>query len=122
MPAPTITAGTAALLAAAAAASGIGSGIAASTAADAQKDAALETAKGPVRGGTERAGNLGEKGFDLGVLEKIGQTAVPMRAPVYGNAGAGAMPVDTNKLFQPKQFGAGFQAGNYNLPNVTRRF
>lgn len=105
--------------------SGVGQGIGASMESDAREDAAREAALGPIRGGTERAGNRGQLSLapSLGALEKIGQIAVPMRPPVYGSAGGPNMPpVDMSKLFQPRQFGTGFQAGNYNLNNVPRRF
>lgn len=116
----TITPGIAALMAASSIASGAGAGISASMEADAAEDAAKEQALGPIRGGTTRAGNKGDVTAtpNLATLEKLGQTSVPMRNPVYGNS---AMPVDLEKLFQPKNFGSGFNAGNYNLTN-TKKF
>ena len=87
---------------------GTGSGIAASMEADATKDAAKMNQEGPVRGGSERAGNKGQVGVmpDASVLEKLGQTSLPLRSPVYGG-----MPVDMNSLFKPQNFGAGFSRG-----------
>lgn len=73
-----------------------------------------EAQMGPVRGGTERAGNKETAGLtpDMSTLEKLGQTALPIRQPVYGD------PIDLTQLSTPQKFGAGFQR-NYK---PTRRF
>lgn len=91
--------------------SGVGTGVSAALSSNDAKEAA----KGPVRGGTERAGNKGEMSSmmpDASTLEKLGQTALPIQSPVYGN------PIDMNQLYNPQKFGSGFTQNYKN----TRRF
>lgn len=121
MAAPTITAATAAMLAASAAATGVGSAISAHESSNAQKAAALEAAKGPVRGGSKRAGNQDEFSLDPDSLEKLGSNSLPLQRPVYGGnmGGDTGAPIDLNALFKPNQFGQGYSVGS---PQQQQRF
>lgn len=90
---------------------GIGTGIGGALQANASKDSQKIAAQGPVRGGSERAGNATNPGQmpDASVLAKLGQTMIPLRSPVYGGG-----PVDMQNAFAPKPFGTGFSTGRPN--------
>lgn len=86
---------------------GVGAGIGSSLESGAKKEAAEISNKGPVRGGSERAGNKGAVALasDPSTLEKLGQTTLPLRNPVYGP------PIDFDSLYQPQKFGSGYSVG-----------
>lgn len=95
---------------------GTGSGIAGAMSASAEKDAAKQAALGPIRGGTERAGNKNGVTPDMATIARIGEASIPIKSPVYGN------PIDPNDLFSPKNFGAGFQRAAFKKPTFNRAF
>jgi len=113
----TITPLAAALLTGGALAGGAGGAISASAGADAAKDAAKEAALGPIRGGTNRAGNRGA--FSLmpnsSIMSRLGENSIPMASPAAGQ------PIDMSKLFEPKTFGTGF-SNSPSFTNVPRKF
>ncbi len=111
MPAPTIAPAVAAALigAAGSTVAGIGSGMFEKKKADQETAMQKEALRGPIRGGSERAGNAGDFKVDDEVMAKLGQTAIPTKTPVYGS-------MDLEALFKPQSFGKGFSVGNrYNV-------
>jgi hypothetical protein len=94
--------------------SGVGAGVGGAMSASADKDAAKQQALGPIRGGTERAGN--KEGMpSMQALERIGKASIPIKSPVYGD------PINPNDLFAQKSFGTGFTPGG-NRSAPARRF
>jgi len=87
------------------AAAGAGTGISGALQSGATKEAAKTANLGPVRGGSDRAGNGGKWAVnpETTALERIGQNALKIRTPVYGQN-----PIDFSQLSQPQAFGQGY--------------
>lgn len=125
MAAPTITPAIAGLMALSTAASVGGSVIAGKESAAAARDAAKEAAKGPIRGGTDRAGNQAEMEgfkFDPSAMEKLGANSIQQQNPVYGGSSGGSNPIDLNSLFKPQSFGQGYSVGQPQQPKFNNGF